>query len=160
MASPQEYTMVADTARRVSRSVLTTERQPRNRPRKRGRWPVGDGGGGCDPQNAILQVTVLGSPAGGTFDLILTVGGPETITLNYDDTAAAVKTALESHSEIAAGDVKVTGGPFPDATMQIEFQGDLANTPIAVPLAAWNGFSGGAGVGVITSIVQVGVADE
>jgi hypothetical protein len=114
---------------------------------------------GCDLQNAIMQITVLGSPTGGTFDLDLTVdSSEETLTFNYDDAAAAVKTELETHTKIAVDDVTVTAGPFPDATMQVEFVEDLKNTNIALPTADWDLLTGGSGTAVISSYAQLGIA--
>ena len=114
-------------------------------------------GTGCKAQNCKLQLAVLGGPTGGTFDIDLTVNdSEETLTFNYDDTAAEVKTELETHTEIAVDDVTVTGGPFPDATIEIEFVENLAKTNIAIPVADWASLTGGTGVGVIPSSTQLG----
>ena len=113
----------------------------------------------CDPQNAIMQITVLGSPTGGTFDLHLTVGGSkETLQFAFDDNSTEVDTELDTHTEITSGDVVVTAGPFPDATIQIEFKVNLKNTNIALPTANWSSLTGGSGVGVIASLAQLGIA--
>ncbi|TWU12852.1 hypothetical protein CA54_16780 [Symmachiella macrocystis] len=117
------------------------------------------GAASCDPKNAKIDVYVLGSPTGGTFDVDFTVNDEtETMTFDYDATAAEVETELETHSEISSGDVDVTGGDFPDATIRIEFEGDLAGTDIAVPLPDWSSLTGGAGVGVICALAQKGIA--
>ena len=113
----------------------------------------------CAPQNAIMDITVNGSPTGGTFDMNLTVGGSEeTLTFNYNDAAAAVDTELDTHTEIANGDVSVTGGPFPDATIRIEFIVNLAETNIALPTLDWGSLTGGSGVSVIAALAQLGIA--
>jgi len=120
----------------------------------RGRWQRG---GGCSSQNCKLQIHVFGGPTGGTFDFDLTVNGvEETLTLNYDDTAAEVKTELETHSEIAVDDVTVTDGPLPSATIEIEFVENLKNTDIGVPTTDWSSLTGGSGVAVLFSKTQLG----
>jgi hypothetical protein len=92
--------------------------------------------------------------------LNLTVNSTEeTLTFNYDDTAAEVQTELETHSEIASGDVTVTGGDFPDATIQIEFVSNLAHTYVPLPTSDWNGLTGGSGVMVIASWAEIGYPD-
>lgn len=121
----------------------------------RGRWVKG--GGGCRPQNCILQISVFGGPTGGTFDWNLTIDGTETaLTFNYDDTAAEVATEIATHSKVTSDDITVTGGDFPDSTISVEFKGDLAKTDVAVPTADWSSLTGGSGVGVISSKTQVG----
>jgi len=113
----------------------------------------------CDQQNTIMQVTVLGTPTGGTFDLHLTVGGSkETLQFAFDDNSTEVDTELDTHTEITSGDVVVTAGPFPDATIQIEFKVNLKNTNIMLPTADWDSLTGGSGVGVIVSLAQLGIA--
>jgi hypothetical protein len=137
---------------------------------KWGFWCASAGGGGvsCTSQNCIHDITLIGSPQGGSFDLDYTINSTtETLTFNYDDDSTEVGTELETHSEIASGDVAVTAGPFPDATMRVEFQGNLANTDIALPTADWgslNAQSGtaspldGTGLGVVVAKAQLGVA--
>lgn len=118
---------------------------------------IGAGSSGCASQSAILDVSVLGSPTGGTFDIDLQVDGTtETMTFAYNATAAAVQTELETHTKIASGDVAVTGGPFADATMRITFQGNRANEHVAIPTADWSSLTGGGGVGVICAAAQLG----
>lgn len=118
----------------------------------------GGGGGGvsCPPQNFILDIDISGTPTGGTFDVHLTVNAvTETLTFNYDDDKSAVKTEFETHSEIAVDDVTVTVGPFPGATMRIEFVANLANTDIPLPTSNRSGLIGG--VGVTCSSAQWGI---
>jgi hypothetical protein len=120
---------------------------------------VASAGDPCDPQNAILDIAVFGNPTGGTFTVPLDVNGvPENIVFVYNSTSAQALTALLGHAGISAGDVTVTAGPFPTATMRIEFTGDLANTDIAIPTANWNLLTGGAGKGVVISLSQLGIA--
>ena len=100
-----------------------------------GRAWIGPGAGSeeCDPQSAIHDYTVIGSPEGGDFNLTLTVNGVnETLTFDYNANAAAVKAELVTHSQIGTDDVSVIGD-FPDQTVRVAFAGDLAETPVLLP---------------------------
>lgn len=151
------YALTKDAMDRVSKAVLAHERRPgANDTRHRGRYPIGVGGS-CPDRNEIHQLTVLGSPTGGTFDMDLTLNGvTETLTFNYDDTSTEVNTELETHSEAASGDFTVTGGPFPNATMQIEYIQNFAATAISLPTLDWGSLTGGTGMAVIPSRPQSG----
>lgn len=121
--------------------------------------PKNEGGGGCTPQNAVLHITVIGKPTGGTFTIAMTIGTTtETVTFNWNDSASAVKTAIAGHSLIASTDLDTSAGPFPNATMAIEFIDTLANTDIKIPPANWTSLTGGSGVAVITHLAQRGHA--
>ncbi|MEU9703117.1 hypothetical protein [Streptomyces sp. NPDC047981] len=63
--------------------------------------------------NEVQTLTVTGAPTGGTFTI--TWNGQTTAALAYNATAAQVQAALEALSNIAPGDVVVTGaagGPW------------------------------------------------
>ncbi|MDX3527150.1 hypothetical protein P1P75_12020 [Streptomyces sp. ID05-39B] len=63
--------------------------------------------------NEVQTLTVTGVPTGGTFTI--TWSGQTTAAIAYNATAAVVQTALEGLSNIAPGDVVVTGsagGPW------------------------------------------------
>lgn len=142
---------VAETVRRTLGSL---PRVPKVR-----RRVFDDGGAGCDSQNAKIQWTIFGKPTGGTFTSSLTINGvAETITFNWDDDATDVDTALATHSELVGSDVTVTGGPFPNATIEVEFFGTQALTNIALPTSNWGSLTGGSGVAVLTSLSQLGHA--
>lgn len=79
-----------------------------------------------------------------------------TLTFNYNDSAATVKTTLATHSEIASADLTVTGGPFPSATVRVEFTATLAGTLILQPTADYASLTGGAGRGIIVQMAQRG----
>ena len=81
----------------------------------------------------------------------------ETMTFDWDFTAAEVETELETHSEIGSGDVDVTGN-FPGGTVRIEYIGDLAETYILEPISDWGALTGGSGLGVICALGQRGSA--
>ena len=59
--------------------------------------------------NEVQTLTVTGGPTGGTFTI--TWSGQTTTALAYNATAAQVQTTLEALSNIAPGDVTVTGNP-------------------------------------------------
>lgn len=63
--------------------------------------------------NQTNVVTISGGPSGGTFTI--TVAGQTTSGINHNAAASAVQTALEALSNVAPGDVAVTGsngGPY------------------------------------------------
>lgn len=141
---------------RVKTVVKHVEGTYRNRVLK-GTKRVIQGGGGCVKRNEVWQITVGGSPTGGTFDMDLNVlGTTETLTFNWDDTAADVLAELEMHSEISDYDIEVTGGPFPDATITIEFIGALANHRMPPPIFNFASLTGGSGVAVVLARYQPG----
>ena len=61
----------------------------------------------------VQTVTITGAPTGGTFTL--TFQGSTTAAIAFDAAASVVQSALEALSNVAAGDIIVTGangGPF------------------------------------------------
>jgi hypothetical protein len=145
-----------DAFRRIQRTVRHFEKTYINTP-KRGEKVVRAGRGGCKSRNEIWQITITGSPTGGTFDLDINIlGVTETLTFNFDDTNTEVDTELETHANIADGDVTVTGGPFPDAVITIEFTGDLEKYRMPAPEIDFGSLTGGSGVGVVLARYQPG----
>jgi hypothetical protein len=74
--------------------------------------------------DSVQQVTITGSPTGGTFTL--TWSSQTTSGIAYNASAATVKTALEALSNIDPGDIEVYGGPLPSAPIQVRFIGPKA----------------------------------
>ncbi|WP_330479851.1 hypothetical protein OG301_39250 (plasmid) [Streptomyces platensis] len=63
--------------------------------------------------NEVQTLTVTGAPTGGTFTI--TFSGQTTAAIAYNATAAVVQSALEALSNVAPGDIVVTGnagGPW------------------------------------------------
>lgn len=149
------YSFTEGAARKVVQATKIVLGSHNETGRRRG--PRDDvGGGGCETQNTIWDITVFGSPTGSTLTLPVEINNvEEDIVLNWNDDAADVETALEGHSEIGSGDVSVTGGPFPNATIRIELTGDLANQYFLQPTAEF-ALTGGSGVGVICAMAQRG----
>lgn len=82
-------------------------------------------GGGTDE----IQIVAIGNnPTGGTFTL--NFDGQVTGAIPHDASAATVKTALETLSNIAVDDIIVTGGDGGPWT--IEFINNLSNTDVAL----------------------------
>lgn len=70
-----------------------------------------------------LQRVSVASATGGTFTL--TFEGQVTAAIAATATAATVRAALEALSNIAPGDVTVTGGPLGTTAVDVEFTGAL-----------------------------------
>lgn len=115
------------------------------------RWAVvvfGSTGGTCDE---VDEFYVQGEPSSGTADVQYTLDGDpteepgpvaDTIVIDWNATAADVKTALESHSVIAdlitdgeAIDdlVSVFGGPLPNVAVYVLWKGAFGGRAIAFP---------------------------
>lgn len=75
----------------------------------------------------VQTITITGGPTGGTF--ILTYDGQATAPIAYNATAAAVRTALEALSNVAAGDVTTTGGPLPGTPVVVTFSAAEGDVP-------------------------------
>lgn len=91
------------------------------------------------PVNEIETVTVNGT--GGTFKL--TFESQQTGTIAWNAAASVVQTALEALSNIAPGDVLVTGGPLATAPVTVQFKGAYAGTNVTQMTADSTSLSGG-----------------
>lgn len=100
-----------------------------------------------DPgQNEIQRVSIPSATSGGTFTL--TFEGQTTAAIAYDANAAAVQTALEALSNIASGDVEVTGD---SPTWTIEFKQAYANTNVAAITGSGASLTGAASLTINTT---------
>jgi len=81
-------------------------------------------------QNQKQTVSISGSGAGDTFKL--TFKGETTAAIAQNADAAAVESALEALSSVAAADVGVTGGPGPGTDWVVEWTGQYqkVNQPL------------------------------
>jgi hypothetical protein len=85
----------------------------------------------------VQTLTISGSPAGGTYTL--TYAGQTTAGIAYNANAAAIQSALEALSNLAPGDVAVTGtDPF-----TITFGGTLAAQDAALIVGNGASLTGG-----------------
>lgn len=115
-----------------------------------------DGGRIRKGTDEIQQVTITGTPTGGT--LTLTFEGQTTSALARNATAATVQTALEALSSVGAGNAVVTGGPWPGTAMRVRFTGTLASTN-RTQMTATSSLTGGVSPAVaVSTLVQGGGA--
>lgn len=101
--------------------------------------------------NEVQTVTVTGAPTGGTFTL--TWSGQTTTALAYNATAAQVQAALVALSNIAPGDVVVTGatgGPW-----TLTWGGTQLGENVAAPTATAS-LTGGTSPGVTIATTTAG----
>ena len=111
----------------------------------------------------IHNETAVEIPAGGVNEIqavnidatagqfTLTYSAQETADIAFDATAATVQGALEALSNIAPGDVVVTGGA---GSYNVEFTGTLAETNVA-QMTVSDGttpLSGGSASGSVTTV--------
>lgn len=76
-----------------------------------------------DPGKDEVQRVSVASATGGTFTL--TFEGQVTGAIAYNASAATVQAALEALSNIAPGDITVTGGPLGTSAVDVTFTGAL-----------------------------------
>jgi hypothetical protein len=114
---------------------------------------------GYDPgTDEVQQVAITGSPTGGTFTL--TYSGQTTAGIAWNAAASAVQSALEALSNIAVGDVAVTGGPLPGTPVLVEFTGALASTNVAQMTTSGASLTGGSTPASAVTTVTPGVASS
>lgn len=86
--------------------------------------------------NETQTITITGSPTGGSYTL--TFDGQTTASIAYNANAATIQTRLEALSNIAVGDVSITGtGPF-----TVTFTGNLAQVDVP-QMTATSSLTGG-----------------
>ena len=103
--------------------------------------------------NEVQRFGTTGAPTGGTFTL--TYDTQTTTPIAYNATAATIQAALVALSNIADGDVIVTGGPTGSAALNVTFAGLLAGTDVTL-LTATSSLTGGSSPGVNITVVQEG----
>jgi hypothetical protein len=105
------------------------------------------------PTSETQAVTITGAPAGGTFTL--TFSGQTTAAIAYNASAAVVQAALEALSNIAPGDVAVTGnagGPY-----TVVFAGAYLSDDVA-QMTATSSLTGGTSPAVTVTTSTAGGA--
>lgn len=107
------------------------------------------------PNNARQQIARFGTVLSGTGTL--TFDGQTTGTITSVATAAQVQTALEGLSNIAPGDVAVTGGPLGTAAIDVEFTGALAGRNVPLMTADTSGFSCAGACGITITEITKGI---
>jgi hypothetical protein len=101
----------------------------------------------------VQNVTITGTPTGGTFTL--TYSGQTTAPIAYNANAAAVTAALEALSNLAPADVVTTGGPGPGTPYVVTFAVALGN--VAQMTANGALLTGGAAPAIAVTTVTPGV---
>lgn len=76
----------------------------------------------------VQTVTITGTPTAGTFTLGF--DGQTTGPIDFDATNTELDTILEALSNIAPGEVTVTGGPGPGAAFTVTFASSLGDVPV------------------------------
>ena len=105
------------------------------------------------PTSEVPTVTISGSPTGGTFTL--TFSGQTTAAIAYNASAATVRAALEGLSNVAPGDVVVTGnagGPY-----TVVFAGAYLSDDVA-QMTATGSLTGGSSPAVAVTTSTAGGA--
>lgn len=105
------------------------------------------------PTNEVQTLTVTGAPTGGTYTI--TWSGQTTAAIAYNATAAAVQAALEALSNIAPGDVVVTGsagGPW-----TLTWGGTQLGEDVAAPTTT-ESFTGGTSPDITIATTTAGGA--
>lgn len=99
--------------------------------------------------NEVETVTV--NATGGTFTL--TFSGQTTAAIAFNATAGAVQSALEALSNIAPGDITVTGGPEATGPVTVEFRGAYAGTNVTQMTANSGSLTGGTHTATVATTI-------
>lgn len=102
----------------------------------------------------VQQISITGTPTGGTFTL--TFGAQTTSTIAYNAAASAVQTALQALSSIGSGNALVTGsagGPY-----KVQFTGTMAKTAESLITLGTNSLTGGTSPNVSITRLQGGAS--
>lgn len=105
------------------------------------------------PYSVTDEQQTLTEGGSGLTSFTITYAGQTTASIDDDATAADVQTALEALSNIAPGDVVVTGGPLGTGPFTLTFGGTLADTNVA---AVTTTPTGGTGTVVVATTVAGG----
>ena len=105
------------------------------------------------PRSEVQTVTITGAPTGGTYTL--TFSGQTMAAIPYNATAAQVKTALEALSNIAVGEVAVSGGPHPGTAIVVTFGGQYMGDDVP-QMTATSSLTGGTSPAVAVATTTAG----
>jgi hypothetical protein len=100
------------------------------------------------------HVAITGTPTGGTFTL--TFDGVTSGTIAYNAAASAVQTALLAMSNLAPGDVTVTGGPLPGTLVSVAFAGAYEGINVPAMTGSAAGLTGGTSPAVVVTTTEEG----
>lgn len=103
------------------------------------------------PYAVTDEVQTLTEGGSGLTSFTITYSGQTTASLDDEATAAEVQAALEALSNIAPGDVTVTGGPLSTGPFTLTFGGTLADTNVAAVTTTPTGGTGTVDVATATA---------
>jgi hypothetical protein len=103
------------------------------------------------PYTVTDEVQTLTEGGSGLTSFTITYSGQTTASIDDDATAAEVQAALEALSNIAPGDVTVTGGPLATGPFTVTFGGTLADTNVAAMTTTPTGGTGTVDVATTTA---------
>lgn len=104
--------------------------------------------------NAVQTMTKTGTVSGGTYTL--TYDGQTTSAIARNAVAADIQTALEALSNVAPGDIIVTGGPASSTTPTVfTFSGALAGKPVALMTVDYTSITGGGSLAIANTTTGV-----
>ena len=101
----------------------------------------------------VQQLTITGSPTGGTFTL--TYAGQTTSALAYNATAAEVQAALRALSNVLDTEIFCYGGQLPSGTITIHFAAGLGATNVG-QITSTDSLTGGSTPATAISTLQAG----
>jgi len=104
----------------------------------------------------VQQISITGTPTGGTFTL--TFGAQTTSTIAFNASASTVQTRLQALSSIGSGNALVTGGPGPGTPFVVQFTGTMAKTAESLITANGAGLTGGTSPSVSITRLQAGAS--
>jgi hypothetical protein len=113
----------------------------------------------------VIQLSIKGSPTGGTFTLTRPSNGNTTAAINRTDTIAQVQAKLEANGGTTiygTGNVEVLGSDAglqssgPSGVLSIRLIGSLAGTTESVPTVGTNSLTGGTSPAPLINRVKVG----
>jgi len=102
--------------------------------------------------DAVQDVTLTGSPTGGTFTL--SFGGDTTSAIAYNASAATVQSTLAALTSIGSGNVAVIAAP--GGGWEVRFTGTLANTYQVALTADGSGLTGGTSPSMSVATISYG----
>ena len=79
--------------------------------------------------NEVQSLSFSTTPTAGTFTLSL--DGEKTSSLNYNDTAATIQSAIEGLLGVGSGNVDCAGGPINTTAVTVTFKGSLGSKNIS-----------------------------
>lgn len=102
--------------------------------------------------NQVRTITPSGTVSGGNWTI--TVAGQTTTAIAYNAIASAIQTALEALSNVAPGDVSVSGGPLTTGAVLIETRGVFAQQAVTITVDG-TGITGGGTIAATTTTPAV-----